>query len=136
MKRLRDLENLQSDKAVQIDMSPLIDMVFLLLIFFMVTSVFVKESAVKVDKPTASSAEVIGDKNLMFSIDVQGIIYHSDQPVSLRQVRAITAREMVKKQTSVVILSDSMSHTGTLMDVIDECKLAGAKNVSIAAKNE
>jgi len=133
VKKLRDLEQMKNDGAVDINMSPLIDIVFLLLIFFMVTSVFVQRSSVEVERPTAASANTKEGKKINFTIDSNGNVFYQNEEIDLLQVRAITSHQLAKAETSVVVIADTKSQTGMLMKVIDNCKIAGAEEVSIAA---
>lgn len=135
MKKLRDLEQVNTDAAVEINMSPLIDMVFLLLIFFMVTSVFVQRSSIEVERPSAASATTKEGKKINFTIDSNGLVFYDNEEVDLLQVQAITSRQLAKADASVVVIADTTSQTGMLIKVIDNCKIAGAKEVSIAADN-
>lgn len=120
----------------QINIAPLIDMVFILLIFFVVTTVFVEETGVEVQRPSAVSAQSLEKNSILIAITRDGRIVYGGQERSLNGVRAIVAREVALRQMPVILLVDKSARSGALVDVIDECKLAGAKNVSIAARRE
>ncbi len=126
----------QSGKGVDINMSPLIDCVFLLLIFFVVTTVFVEETGVDVQKPKAASAKDLDRHSMMFALTPEGRIVYGGREVTLNSVRGIVAQQLRRKDVPVVILADGDSRTAPLVDLIDECKLAGATRVSIAANQE
>jgi biopolymer transport protein ExbD len=118
-----------------IDISPLIDMVFILLIFFVVTTSFVKETGVDINKPHASTAEKIVKGNILIAVTESGSIHISNKRIDLLDVRAVVRNEMKNfPDAEAVIVSDKNSRTGLVIQVLDECKLAGIKNVSIAAK--
>ncbi len=122
-------------KAVDINMAPLIDMVFILLIFFLVTTSFVRESGVDVQRPKAKSAVTKEKINLIIGVTRDGIIYIENHPVDIRSIRARMERFLAETpEGSVIIVADKDSKTGTVIQVLDECRLAGVKNVSVAAR--
>ncbi len=115
-------------------MAPLIDMVFLLLIFFVVTTSFVKETGIDVDRPTAATAERKEKGNVLIGVTGDGRVYLDRKRIDVRSVRAHMARVLAENpESSVVILADKQSQTGVVIQVMDQCRLAGAKNVSLAA---
>jgi biopolymer transport protein ExbD len=114
-----------AEGAPEINVAPLMDMVFILLIFFVVTTVFVEETGVEVQRPAAASAEDLEKSSVLIAVTREG-----------RLVRALVARELAERQMPVIILVDKSARSGLLVDVIDECKLAGAQRVSIAARRE
>jgi len=131
MKRQSKQDN--KTEQVEINMSPLIDCVFLLLIFFIVTTVFVKNTGIDIKKPQAASAKSLQNNSIMISISRDGRIYYAGTVVSLNSIRGIVRQQLNVKEVPVVILADEDSRSGQLIKLIDECKLAGAKSVSIAA---
>lgn len=133
MNRLSRLESNSTMDLAEINLSPLIDMVFLLLIFFMVTTVFVEETGVAVDKPTATSAVNLEKHSLLLAITRSGQVVYGGHRLSLNGVRGLVARKMRETRMPVIILADRGCPSGTLVDVLDECKLGGAPKVSIAA---
>jgi len=123
-------------ERVEINISPLIDMVFLLLIFFVVTTAFIEETGVEVKKPTAASAKVLEKESILLTVTQEGKIYYGGREIGLNGVRGLISRLLKEEQRPVIIIADENSRTGIVVDVIDECKLAGAKSVSIAAQRE
>ncbi len=123
--------------GAEINMAPLIDMVFLLLIFFLVTTSFSRETGVEVKRPKAVSASELGSNSILVSITRDGRIFMHNRRVALAEM-ATLVREQLRsdRMRPVVIIADKGSDTGTLIDVMDECGLAGARNVSIAAAAE
>ena len=126
--------NLEGGRGVDINMAPLIDCVFLLLIFFIVTTVFVEETGVDVQKPQAASARDLERQSILIALTSDGRIMHGGRELSLAGVRGVVSRQLRERETPVIILSDADARTAPLVDLIDECKLAGAKQVSIAAR--
>ena len=134
MKRF-DLSRSLSDKGVDINISPLIDVVFLLLIFFVVTTVFVEETGVTVTKPTAVSAEDLDRQSLLFALTESGDIVYGGRTIALNAVRGIVTQQLREGvDLPVVLIGDTGAQLGKLVELIDECKRDGAGQVSIAAR--
>jgi biopolymer transport protein ExbD len=118
-----------------INMAPLIDLVFLLLIFFMVTTSFVKETGIDVSRPTASTAELKAKGNILLGVSEDGRIFFEKKQIDIRSVRAHMERSLAENpEGAVVIVADKKSNTGVIVRLMDYCRLAGARRVSIAAK--
>jgi len=124
-----------SGGAKEPPMAPLIDMIFILLIFFLVTTSFVKESGVEVKRPIASSTVSREKTNLILAVTSDGSIYAEKRPLDIRSVRSYMERFLAETpQGSVVIAADRESMTGIVIQVLDACRMAGIKNVSVAAR--
>ncbi len=123
-------------KQVIIDVAPMMDMVFILLIFFIVTSTFTRETGVEVTKPQAQSASEVQRENILVAITREGSLH-----INERQVDLVTLREVLTRMLSdnpsreVVLVADKASNTGLVVSVLDACNLSGAKKVSISALN-
>lgn len=135
MRELREVD-LGDEQAPEINISPLIDMVFLLLIFFMVTTAFVEQTGVDVDKPRAVSAGELEKKTILLAVTAGGRVMHGGQKVDIEGVRGLVSRLMRQERRPVIIVADRNVSAGLVVNVIDECKLAGADKVSIAAEKE
>lgn len=119
---------------VEIDMMPLIDMIFILLIFFLVTASFVKDSGVEVNRPEASSAESNQATGMIIGITADGAVFIDRQEVVLRRVRGLVEIFLAENSDGGVIIdADGACPTAKLVNVLDQCRLAGAKNVAVAA---
>ena len=122
----------EPDELTEINVSPLIDMVFILLIFFIVTTVFVEETGTEVDKPQAISAQTLEKQCIMIAITAQGQVIHGGQEIGVGGVRPLVSRLCQDEPLPVVLQVDRNAQAGLLVRVIDEAKLGRAKNVSIA----
>ena len=120
-----------------VDVSPLIDMVFILLIFFMVTTTFVKDMQLELNRPSAASASLASTKVLRVYIDNSSEIYIDNQAVKLWAIQS-RLRDMLKTSTekSVLVITDSDIPVNVLIDVIDEIKQSGAKEVAVSTTKE
>jgi len=126
-----------SASRVDINMGPLVDMVFLLLIFFVVTTSFVKETGIDVQRSTAATAEVKERGNIMLGVSADGHVYYEGKRIDVRSVRAHVERALAEDpESGVVVVADKDSQTGTVVQAMDQCRLAGARNVSLAARRE
>ena len=119
---------------VDINMGPLVDMVLLLLIFFVVTTSFVKESGIEVNRATAASAELQERGTVMIGVSSDGEVWFDGKKVDVRSVRGLVERSLAEDpEAGVVVVADQGSETGVVIRVMDQCRLAGATGVSLAA---
>jgi biopolymer transport protein ExbD len=121
--------------SVELNIAPLIDMVFILLIFFLVPTSFVKETGVEVNRPTAATAVSQSKATILIGIDAADRIFFDNREVDVRAVRANVERALAENpEGAVVVVADRSSTTGTTIEVMDGARLAGAANVSLAAR--
>ena len=120
----------------EINITPLLDIVFIMLIFFIVTTSFVKEISLDVNRPTKSPVkEQKRSEVISVRISAEGQIFVQERLVDIAAVRAnIESNLAIKPSASVVIVSDRDADAGFLVKVIDQSRLAGAQNVSLAAQ--
>ena len=121
-------------EEAQIDLTPMLDVVFIMLIFFIVTSTFVKESGVDVSRPNADTAVVTDSNSIQIGITSSNQIFMDKRQIDKRAVRANVERGLAENPgAAVIIVADADSKTETLIEVMDQSRLAGAINVSVAA---
>ncbi len=126
--------HLPTPEETELDMTPMLDIVFIMLIFFIVTTSFVKESGVTVSSPSAQSAAQQESVNIYIAITAEGEVWIDRKPVDPRSVRAIVARlHADNPEGSVIIQSDEEATTGILVEVMDQVRLAGIEAIAIAA---
>jgi biopolymer transport protein ExbD len=126
---------LQSEEESEINVTPMLDVVFIMLIFFIVTASFVKESGIDISRPDAATAERKERGNILVAITESGQIWIDRRQVDVRAVRANIERLHAENpQGAVVIQADTNSKNGLLVRVMDAARLAGVTNVSIAAE--
>lgn len=137
MQRLgSSVSGLQGDDLanVDMDMTPLIDMIFILLIFFLVTASFVRESGVEVNRPEAASAEKKESVGLIVGINAAGKAFIDSQQVAPSRIRGIIEVFLLENpKGGVIINADKDCPTGNMIEVLDQCRLAGAKNIAVSA---
>ncbi len=125
----------QADDEQEINITPMLDVVFIMLIFFIVTASFVKESGIEVDRPSAVTAVVQEKGNILVAVTETGEIWINRRQVDPRALRANIERLHAENpQGSVVIQADKNSTTEMLIHVMDASRQAGVYNVSIAAE--
>ncbi len=120
----------------EINITPMLDIVFIMLIFFIVTTSFVKEISIDVNRPTKSPIkEQKKSEVISVRISGEGQIFVQDRLITLDAVRAnIESSLALKPEATVVVVSDREADAGFLVKVIDQSRLAGARNVSLAAQ--
>lgn len=124
-----------SEDIAQIDMTPLIDMVFILLIFFIVATSFVRESGVEVNRPQAASAAAKEKVSMIIGITGAGRIFIEGHEIDIHNVKGRMNSFLAEVPGgNVVIVADKNCSTGTTIGVLDACRLAGVTNLSVAAK--
>ena len=120
-----------------VDISPLIDMVFILLIFFMVSTTFVKDMDLDISRPKASSAKASSTKAIRLFIAKDGNTYLDGQPVRVWMIQS-RVRDLLKSGTSdaVLVVTDEDVPSRRLIEVVDQARLAGATDVGVATELE
>ena len=132
--RLRRHQHLDEGSSTGIDLAPMLDFVLNLLIFFIITAVFVKEIGITVSRPNAATAEKKAAGNILIAIRPGGEIWIDRRVVDVRAVRANVERLHAEKPDDpVVVVADKASETGILVQVLDQVRQGGVENVSIAA---
>jgi biopolymer transport protein ExbD len=123
------------DEDNEINLTPMLDVVFIMLIFFIVTASFVKESGIDVNRPDAPTAERVEDANILIAISATDEIWIDRRLIDPRAVRANIERLHAENpKGSVVIQADKKSTNEMLVIVMDASRAAGVFNVSIAAR--
>lgn len=132
---LRYLKRKESDP--QLDITPLIDMVFILLIFFMVSTTFVKDMKIDVERPSASTATRTTNKEVRVHIERSGALYIEGLPVKPWMLQS-RLRDLIKSGASpkVLVVTDKLVSAEKLIEVVDQCRLGGASDVGVATQKE
>ena len=120
-----------------IDLAPMLDFVLNLLIFFIITTSFVREAGITVERPTAATAEHKDSGNILIAIAANGEIWMDRRQVDIRDVRPTIERLHVERpDDTVVVVADKSARAGTVAQVMDEVQLGGIREVAIAASSE
>ncbi|MGQ8364893.1 ExbD/TolR family protein [Glaciecola sp. 1036] len=128
-------QNLVDEEEATIDMTPMLDVVFIMLIFFIVTASFVKEAGIDVNRPDAATAVKKDRASILVAISDKGEIWINKRKVDARAVQANIERLYAENpQGTVVIQADRKSTTEVLIKVMDAARAAGIEDVSIAAQ--
>jgi biopolymer transport protein ExbD len=130
-KRLR-----RSDDAAQINITPMLDIVFIMLIFFIVTTSFVKEFGIDVNRPSNTPIQEQQQSEVIaVRIDANDQIYVQERLVDIRAVRANIESGLAQQpEAAVVVIADRLANAGLLVRVVDQARVAGAERVSLAAR--
>ena len=122
---------------VGIDLTACIDMTFILLIFFMVSTTFVKDMKIDIDRPGASTQTLASTKSVRVYIDKQGGTYLEGEPIQVWVIQS-RLRDLLKGMTakSVLVVTDEVVPAGRLVEVVDQARLAGAEDIGVATSVE
>lgn len=120
-----------------VDMAPLIDMTFLLLIFFLVNTNFIKETGIEVKRPQAGTGTAMKGDLILVGVSAAGTVHMNGKRIDVSAVRPQVSQMRLKTpKAPVVIVADEGARAGMIVQVIDECRLAGATDVSLATRGE
>ena len=123
------------DEDTEINITPMLDIVFIMLIFFIVTTSFVKETGLDPVRPSAITAEHKQRANILVAVSESGQIWMQKKPVELSQVRKLAAQMVAESpESSAIIIADRGAPTGTLIDVMDQVRAANVTNVAVGAE--
>lgn len=119
-----------------LDMSPLIDMVFILLIFFAVSTTFTKDMQLDLERPSAQGSSVSSTKSIKIYIDKDGAVFMDEQPVKSWMLQSMVRDALtISSESTVLVIADKNTPTELLIEVIDQAKLAGAIDVGVATES-
>lgn len=121
-------------KSSEINISPLIDIVFILLIFFIVTTVFFEETGVEINKPQAISQQDLESKSILIAITSDGQVYYGGRNIGVVGVQNLVRRMSSREAQPVILQADEMVPTHLLIEVLDQAKLGGASNVNVSTR--
>jgi biopolymer transport protein ExbD len=127
----------RADEDMGIDLTPMLDIVFIMLIFFIVTASFIKEVGLDLNKPEGGDAPktVTENENILIQITNDGLIFIDRRNVDIRAVRANIERLHAERPKGQVIVAPSeASENGILVEVMDQARLAGVEEISLAAE--
>ena len=125
----------QDQDENEINLTPMLDVVFIMLIFFIVTATFIKEAGIDVNRPDATTATPQEQANILIAITSRNEVWIDRRPVKINAVRANIERLHAENpKGTVVIQADKESNTDTLIQVMDASREAGVYNISIAAQ--
>lgn len=130
MRRRRSID--ATADSNEVNLTPMLDVVFIMLIFFIVTTSFIKESGIEIERPESSAASPRPDAQVLVAVTPEGAVWVDGDPVDVHRVGQQVA-DMLSEDGSVVIQADRDSTTGLLIEVMDRLKQAGVDQVAVAA---
>ena len=133
----RNNRNAAAEEGGDIDLTPMLDVVFIMLIFFIVTASFIKEAGIEVNRPEASTANQKKNVNILVAVSATNEIWIDKRRVDKRSVRSVIERMHAENpKGAVVVQADNESNTETVAGVIDSARAAGVLDVSLATEND
>lgn len=133
---LKELLREEADEVVEINLSPMIDCIFLLLIFFIVTTKFVQETGIAVSKPDVSQSEPLETDSILIGITEDERVFYGGTEIGLAGVRPTVQRILLAKEVAVIIQADREARHGIFARVYSEARAAGAKVVHFSTNNQ
>jgi len=125
----------REEEDTEINITPMLDIVFIMLIFFIVTTSFVKETGIDPRRPQAETARPAERANILIAVAENGQIWMNKRAVEIGQVRNMVEAALAENpESSAVIIADTESETGTVIDLMDQVRLGGVYNISLAAE--
>ena len=125
------------DEETEINITPMLDIVFIMLIFFIVTTSFVKETGIEPRRPEAQTAAARPRGNILIGVAENGDVWMNKRRVEMTQIRQLVEDAVGENpESSAVIIADQASATGTLIDIMDQVRLGGVIDISVAAEPE
>ncbi|MFO6424547.1 ExbD/TolR family protein [Motilimonas sp. KMU-193] len=126
---------IRPEDDAQIDLTPMLDVVFIMLIFFIVTTSFVRESGIEVNRPSATSATEQKNAGVFIAIKENGEIYLDRKQLDVQKVQLALERIVAERgEVGLVIQADQQARHGVVVNVMDAAKSAGIKQISVAAE--
>lgn len=123
------------EEETEINITPMLDIVFIMLIFFIVTTSFIRETGIDPQRPEAITADRQDRGNILIAVSATGQIWMNKRQVELEAVRqAVEQARNESPESTVVIIADERSETGILIDLMDQVRLGGILNISVAAQ--
>jgi len=117
-----------------IDLTPMLDVIFIMLIFFIVTTTFVRESGIKINRPAAKTAVQQDQANILVAISPEGEIWVDKKRVDIRSLRAVIQKlKSENPEAAVIVQADRDARAGLMVQAMDQARLAGVRDVSVAA---
>jgi len=132
--QLRQIKPLELEKGV-LDIAPLIDVIFLLLIFFMLTSSFIFQPGIKINLPKAVTSEVLHEQNIVITVTSQNLIYMNNKAITPKELTK-RLKKIAKENKPLLIKADRKASLGRVVEVWDICRASGLSKVNIATNPE
>jgi biopolymer transport protein ExbD len=127
----------ENGEDTEVNITPMLDIVFIMLIFFIVTTSFVKETGINPQKPVAETARQKPHANVLIGIDTEGRVWMNDRQVEVGQVRQLIEDAVNETpESSAVLIADTEAPTGVLIDLMDQVRLGGISEISVSAEPE
>lgn len=133
--RLRHRIKLKSTNAT-IDLAPLVDVIFQLLIFFMLSSSFTFQSGINVRLPKAVTSDVIQEENWIVTITSENVIFLNDKIMTLNELEQVLSKNAEARNKTFLIKSDRRASVGRIVDVWDLCRKLGIEKINIATNQD
>jgi biopolymer transport protein ExbD len=127
----------REEEESEINITPMMDIVFIMLIFFIVTTSFIKETGIDPNRPEAETAKRAELGNILIAIAPNDRIWMNKAPIELEAVKIMMESAHAENpESSVVIVADELASTGLVLDVMDQIRLSGISKISLSAREK
>jgi biopolymer transport protein ExbD len=125
------------EEESDINITPMLDIVFIMLIFFIVTTSFIKETGIDPQRPTAQTAASKPRGNILIGVDVDGFVWINKRRVEINEIRQLVEDAVNENpESSAIVIADEGSATGVVIQVMDQVQLGGVVDIAVAAEPE
>jgi biopolymer transport protein ExbD len=125
------------EEESDINITPMLDIVFIMLIFFIVTTSFIKETGIDPQRPTAQTAASKPRGNILIGVDINGFVWINKRRVEINQIRQLVEDAVNENpESSAIVIADEGSATGVVIQVMDQIQLGGVVDIAVAAEPE
>ena len=125
------------EEETDINITPMLDIVFIMLIFFIVSTSFVKETGIDPNRPTADTARPMPQSNILIGVDTAGQVWVNNQVIPMNQVRTLVEISRNENpESSAILIADEGAPAGVVLDVMDQVRLGGVANIAVATDPE
>jgi biopolymer transport protein ExbD len=131
------LRKRKTEDEAPINVTPMLDIVFIMLIFFIVSTSFVKETGIDPTRPVAQSAQPKPQGNILIGVDTEGRVWMSNRIVAVTEVRSLVENTVNENpESSAILIADERAPTGVILDVMEQVRLGGVSNIAVGAEPE
>jgi biopolymer transport protein ExbD len=118
-----------------IDLTPMLDVIFIMLIFFIVTTTFVREAGIEINRPSAETAVKQEQSNILVAISADSEVWIDGQRIDIRELRGLIRKlKSENPEAAVIVQADRDARAGLLVQAMDQARLAGVRDVAVAAE--
>lgn len=130
-------ERVAEEEEPEVNMTPMLDIVFIMLIFFIVTTNFIRETGIDPERPAAETAEEMTRANILVGVNERGEVWMHQEEIEIADIRTLVEDALAQNpESSAVVIADERARTRRVIEVMDEVRRSGVEDISIATEGE